>query len=206
MGTQWVTEVLGRSELFAEVDREVLTRLAGAAGVVRLAGGERLFAAGDPGDALYCIAEGKVAFSTVSKRGERVLLSELAPPDTFGELALFHGGARTATAEAVEDCVLITVSRERLLDVMAHEPAAVGAMMRVVGDLVQRLTRQFADREQRLIAQVAKLQVEIDQARRERDVAMLTDNDDFRALREKAERMRKDRAERGRGPTPATGG
>ncbi len=204
MEVEQVAQALARTELFADIDDSSLAGLAAAATVEERKAGERLFEVGDPGDELYVVVEGSVRFSVTSKQGEEVLLSELHAPEAFGELALVQGGVRSARADVGADAVLVTVSRAQLLDVLSREPAAVEALLRAVGGMVRRLTKQFADREQKLTAQVAQLKVEIDQARRERDVARLTENDDFNELRDRAAAMRAAR-QRARPQVPATG-
>lgn len=185
-----VAEALRRTELFAEVEEHLLQELAAAATVRRTETDEKLFEVGDPGDELYVIVEGRVRFSVTSKLGEEVLLSEFRAPQVFGELALVSGDSRSARAHACSSTLLVTVSRAQILEVLAKEPAAVEALLRAVGSMVRRLTAQFADREQKLTAQVEQLKVEIDRARREREVERLTGNDDFIDLRERAAAMR----------------
>lgn len=185
-----IAQVLARTELFAEIDPQSLNGLAAAATVHCLPAGTQLFDVGDPGDELFVVVEGTVRCSVTSKTGEEVLLSELTAPQAFGELALVHGGSRSAKAVVGQDAMLVTVSRTQLLSVLSQEPAAVEALLNSVGTIVRRLTQQFADRERKLIAQVEELKVQIDEARRAHEVAQLTDNEDFKGLRERAQAMR----------------
>ena len=66
--------------------------------------GEVVFAAGDPGDALYIVAAGGVE---VLAEGTQKLLAELGPGQPFGEMALLSGGTRTATVRAKADSRLL---------------------------------------------------------------------------------------------------
>jgi hypothetical protein len=54
--------------------------------------GETVFRQGDPGDALYIVAEG-----SVEVLNEQHTLAELGKGQAFGEMALLSGGTRTAT-------------------------------------------------------------------------------------------------------------
>src|SRR5262249_48178705 len=69
-----------------------------------LEAGEILFRAGDPGDALYIVAQGGVevlADGAGEEPGQPI--SRLGEGQAFGEMALLSGHARTATIRAVED-------------------------------------------------------------------------------------------------------
>lgn len=79
--------------------------------------GDILFKAGDPGDALYIVARGKVEVLNDGVNSEAIAV--LGPGGTFGEMALLSGGPRTATIRAVEDTELLAVAKQefdRLVD------------------------------------------------------------------------------------------
>lgn len=81
--------------------------------------GTVIFHQGDPGDALHVIASGAVKIVLASPEGEEAIIATLRPGDFFGELALLDGGARSATATAIEATETLVLDREvfrRLLD------------------------------------------------------------------------------------------
>ncbi len=87
----------------------------------------------------------------------------------------------TATAAALE-------AREfhsQTLDPVAARPDALGQLGRVF----QRMAQEVAAREQSLKQQVQALRIEIDQAKKAREVAEITETDYFRNLRDRAERL-----------------
>jgi serine/threonine-protein kinase len=45
-------------------------------------------------------------------QGERRSLREVGPGDVFGEMAILTSSARTASVEALDDCLLMVLSRE----------------------------------------------------------------------------------------------
>lgn len=72
----------------------------------RVSENEILFRAGDPGDALYIVARGKMAVmpAAVPDGPQSVEpIAVLGEGHAFGEMALLSGGSRTATMRAVED-------------------------------------------------------------------------------------------------------
>lgn len=70
--------------------------------------GERVFRAGDPGDALYFIHHGSVEILT---RDQQVLAT-LSDGSFFGEMALISASPRNATVKATSFCDLYFLSRE----------------------------------------------------------------------------------------------
>jgi GAF domain-containing protein len=55
---------------------------------------------------------------------------------------------------------------------------------------------QVLERERRLREQIAQLHIQIDQSKRDRQVAEIAETDYFQRLQEKAQQMREDRAEK----------
>jgi CRP-like cAMP-binding protein len=87
--------------------RELLGMLqeAGAATVERrYARGEVIFGEGEPGAALYVLADGVVKLSTDYSEGKEATLMLLGPWEVFGELAFCHGAHQHARAEAMTAC------------------------------------------------------------------------------------------------------
>ena len=84
--------------------------------------GAVLFRAGDEGDAMYLIEEGKVRICVRAKDGHEVTLTELHRGDFFGEMALLDGKPRSADARVAEDARLAVLSREHFLSFVRTNP------------------------------------------------------------------------------------
>jgi CheY-like chemotaxis protein len=89
----------------------------------------------------------------------------------------------TAAAAAVE----VGEFSSETLDTVAARPDALGQLGRVF----QRMAREVIAREQALRQQVQVLRIEIDEAKKAREVAEITGSDYFRQLKERAQRLRK---------------
>src|SRR5688500_20127823 len=76
--------------------------------------GDVLFNEGDDGSQLYVVTEGKVKLGRTSADGRENLLAILGPGQMFGELSFFDPGPRSATATAVTDVELKSLSHEAL--------------------------------------------------------------------------------------------
>lgn len=82
--------------------------------------------------------------------------------------------------------------REEQLDLVAKRDDALGKLARVF----QRMARQVHDREQMLLQQMQELRIEIDEVKKARQVAEITETDYFRELQEKANRLHRRHSER----------
>ena len=84
-----------------------------------VAPGEIVFKAGDPGDALYIVASGRV--EVLHDDGQRVL-AQLGPGQAFGEMALLSDGPRTATVRAREASELLLIGDKEFDQLLAAYP------------------------------------------------------------------------------------
>jgi YesN/AraC family two-component response regulator len=104
----------------------------------------------------------------------------------------------TDAAAAVEDGTFDPAG----LDDVARNSGELGRLARVF----QRMAREISTREQRLQQQVQELRIEIDQARKARQVAEVTESDYFRRLQQGAQALRARSAlQRARGKLPGEG-
>jgi CRP-like cAMP-binding protein len=95
----------------------------------QLKAGEVQFKAGDPGDALYIVASGKVEVLTDGSRGGAIAV--LGKGHAFGEMSLLSGGPRTATIRAVEDTDLLTIGKEDFDRLVAADRQLANAVQRI---------------------------------------------------------------------------
>jgi hypothetical protein len=91
---------------------------------------------GEFSDGLYLVVDGRVQ---ISKGGKH--LQELGPRSFFGEVAIFEGAARSATAQAVSPTRVLRLGRAELLRLMEEFP---GIAIGVCQNLSRRL-RELSD-------------------------------------------------------------
>jgi CRP/FNR family transcriptional regulator, cyclic AMP receptor protein len=137
--------VLARTELFGGIDGAARRRIAEHVAERVVERGQCVFTQDEPGDRMYVLAEGvgKLFFS--SRDGDIVELVRHRPPATFGEVALLDGGPRSASAEATERSLLLVVTRPELLALLRSEEQVAEALLRTLGTIVRRTTRQVSD-------------------------------------------------------------
>jgi CRP/FNR family transcriptional regulator, cyclic AMP receptor protein len=142
---QQKAEVLARTELFKGVDEAARRLIAERVAERVVERGRSVFIQDEPGDRMYVLAEGAVKLYISSRDGGIVELVRHRPPAVFGELALLDGGPRSASAEAVERSALLVVTRAELLRLLRSEEQVAEALLRLLGAIVRRTTRQVTD-------------------------------------------------------------
>ncbi len=98
----------------------------------------RLFNAGDPGDAMYFIAEGRVRITVMDADGREVTLTEMQAGEFFGEMALIDGHERSAGALVLEHTRLAVLTRE---DFLAFVTSDSQVMLGMLAEMARRLRR-----------------------------------------------------------------
>ncbi len=134
--------------LFKLLDEQERIGLAAVLELKTVTQGDVLFRAGEPGDCMFMIRNGSVELYAKDIMGQKIVLETPGPGGQFGELALFDGGARTATAVALEDCEVLVLDREDLLGYVRRHPDAgldmLAIMARRIRETNLRLTRMAA--------------------------------------------------------------
>ena len=145
MDLQHRAAVLAQTELFGGIDEVTRRRIAEHVAERVVEPGQCVFLQDEPGDRMYVLAEGAVKLFVSSRSGGIVELVRHRPPATFGEVALLDGGPRSASAEAVERSTLLVVTRPELLRLLRSDEQVAEALLRTLGAMVRRTTRQISD-------------------------------------------------------------
>lgn len=100
--------------------------------------GDYIFRQHDPGDCAYLIEKGRVQI-LITKQNTIVPLSIIGESEIFGEMALLDNLNRSASAQALDDCTLIVVSKDQLLDRVHSADTIVRLLVQL---LLKRLRNQ----------------------------------------------------------------
>ncbi len=126
--------------LFSGLTEGQLAELAGIAGTRRLAKGATAFDEGDPAEGFYAVDAGLVRIFKTNPAGKEQILHVFGPGEVLGEAAVFSGRRFPASAQALEDTVLVFFPRERFRALLKDDP---DLGLNMLGLLSARL-RQFA--------------------------------------------------------------
>ena len=136
---------LSNIPIFSSLRPEDLEKLAGLWKPVTKNEKQVIFKKGDPGQSMYLIRDGKIAISVWNEDNEEVILSVLHEGDFFGELALFEGSPRTASAKVVEKADLLEMTRDDFISFLRDRPEVAITMIGVIGQRL-RATNQMMER------------------------------------------------------------
>ena len=140
-------EILRQATIFSGLDEAAADSVESSMKTTKLNRGETLFNEGDEGTELFVVLDGKIKLGHSASDGRETLLAVLGPGQMFGELSLFDPGPRSATATAVVNPQVASLSHDALLPIIAAHPDVSRALLfqlatrlrrtnEVVGDLV----------------------------------------------------------------------
>jgi CRP/FNR family transcriptional regulator, cyclic AMP receptor protein len=84
---------------------------------------QRVFAQGDPSDAVFYIQKGKVKLGVVSKGGKEATIGILIEGAFLGEGCLTGQALRMCSASAMTDCTIMRIDKKSMMDVIHRERA-----------------------------------------------------------------------------------
>ena len=140
------TTFLSQIHLFAQLDDDERNVLAQAMQERTVAGETPLFREGDPGDSMFIVQAGSVDLFVKDTAGQKISLHTARPGDFFGELSLLDGGSRTANARTLEECSLLVLDREDLLQLFRKRPDAALDMLAVMGRMTRKANALLRER------------------------------------------------------------
>ena len=104
---------------------------------------------GDTQTQAYLIQSGRVGVFTEAD-GRKVELAVLEAGEIVGETALISDGIRSASVEALEDCMLILISRAEFEERLANSDRAIRAV-------VQMLSKRVSESNSSIATKIAAL-------------------------------------------------
>ena len=102
---------------------------------ILLAPGEVLFNQSDEAEYAYSIEKGGISISRQGPEDKNLVIAQLGKGTLFGELAIFDGECRTASATAVMNTQLIAIKRDCMLDLIFQDR-----------DKIEQLLKHFSQR------------------------------------------------------------
>ena len=101
--------LLARSDLFSAFDEASLGAVLGACSTLCGERGSVVFHEGDEAEELYVVRSGRVAVGRRSPDGRESLVALMEEGDLFGDMPLFDGGPRSASARLLEVSELLRI-------------------------------------------------------------------------------------------------
>jgi CRP-like cAMP-binding protein len=164
-----IEALLSQVRFFHLLDRAERQALATRFEVRRVPAGTVLFRLGDPGEELFVVADGTVEIHTRDILGQKISIAMLGHGEILGELSLIDEGPRTATATTEQDCTLLVLSRDDLLDFIRRNPEASLDLMAMLSERIRETHRRL----RRLAARNANEAIQTGEGRIERIADMV---------------------------------
>lgn len=137
-------QFLEEISLFQALSAQQLTSISKDVRPRRYGRGDIIFREGDPGQVLYLVQSGQVRIYVNGLDGsETSVILFGRPGDIFGELAVIDGLPRSATAIALDETLLYTISRENFRQHMQRFPQLALNFMKELTHRVRYNTRQM---------------------------------------------------------------
>jgi CRP/FNR family cyclic AMP-dependent transcriptional regulator len=143
------TSLLAAVPLFEHFDDEERALLAEQLEEEAFQPGQLVFRRGDPGGAIFIVADGEVEIFIEDSTGERIVFETAKAGDFFGELSLLDGESRSASALALAPTRALRVDRGDLQLLFTRHPTAAMDVLAVIGRRLREADRKLGVRASR---------------------------------------------------------
>jgi CRP-like cAMP-binding protein len=104
--------------------------------------GEQILGYQDSSTDVWFLIAGKARVIIYSQEGNAVVFADLKPGTMFGEIAAIDRKSRSASVEALEPCIIASLSAGKFEALMLREPSVAVATLRHVTNDVRRLSER----------------------------------------------------------------
>jgi CRP/FNR family transcriptional regulator, cyclic AMP receptor protein len=131
--------------------------------IARFGKNQKIFSQGDIADSVFFIRKGKVKITVLSDHGKEAVVGIFAEGQFFGEGCLEGTELRTATSQAMEDCVITSITKPAMFAALNSEPKfsaffiahLLSRNSRIEDDLIDQLFNSSERRLARLLLLLA---------------------------------------------------
>src|ERR1700730_7924608 len=124
---------------------------------------QKIFSQGDIADSVFFIQKGKVKITVLSEHGKEAIVGIFSEGQFFGEGCLDGAELRTATCQAMEACVVTSITKPAMLAILNNEPEFSAFFVayllsrngRIEDDLIDQLFNSSEKRLARLLLLLA---------------------------------------------------
>ncbi|HZG49080.1 MAG TPA: Crp/Fnr family transcriptional regulator [Thermoleophilaceae bacterium] len=152
MSTGETTGLLARTEIFGDLEERELADVAQVAVPRSWERGQVIFREGDAGDTCYLLRSGAVVLTREHQDGRMVALAELRAGSLFGELAMFRGETRSATAEAIEPASAVALLARDVQRLIRRNPDLALKLLAALAERVSRTNERLLQQSFQTVA------------------------------------------------------
>jgi CRP-like cAMP-binding protein len=112
--------------------------------------GSMIIREGDTGDCAFLIQSGRVKVFTFDEQHREVQFAVLEAGEIFGEMSLLFDAPRAASVQALDDTVLIVITRETFRYKLQRSDPTVRAVVEMLARRILDTNRTFLDKKDAL--------------------------------------------------------
>ena len=117
-----IPRYLSRQALFNDLSPAELDRLAAGCAPRRFSRGEHVFLVGEPCREFHVCVIGQVKLYAASSNGSEKVIDIIGPGQSFAEALMFTGRPYIVNAQALADCLLLSVKRQVVEGEITRDP------------------------------------------------------------------------------------
>src|SRR5450755_653984 len=95
---------------------------------------------------VFVVISGKLEVRAKQEDGSEIVLAQIGPGETLGEISLFHPGPAAATVTAAEFSQLWRIADSDLIHFMEENPGAGNVLLRTLASILAQRLRQMNPR------------------------------------------------------------
>lgn len=118
--------------IFKDLTVEELGKIASISNILEYDENEYLFKEGDYGYNAYIVISGSVEIYRVLKNKEKSIISIMRKGNYFGEMSLFDGFPRSASARTLETSIIMSYKKEDMDKVIGEYPSIAMRIIKVM--------------------------------------------------------------------------
>ncbi|MBT3363446.1 MAG: Crp/Fnr family transcriptional regulator [Chloroflexi bacterium] len=138
-------DVLKKSRIYSGLDDADLILMASVAVDRSVKQGEYVFWEGDASDWFFVVVTGRVKVVKHSTSGKELIVAFFDAGEVFGEVAVFENKPYPASAQAVEDVVLLGFSRDDFIRFLSERPQIALKVINILGERLRVAQGRISD-------------------------------------------------------------
>ena len=123
----------------------MLDQLRSRAAVVKYRRGDCIFTKGDDAAQLFVVVSGRIAITAASSDDRESVISVLGAGALFGEMPLFDGGPRSATARALTSVQAGCLEFDDVREVLTRQPDLLWSVVAILAGRLRATDEALAD-------------------------------------------------------------
>jgi CRP-like cAMP-binding protein len=165
-------------DLFRDLSDRDMAELDRMTTITTVARGRVFYQPEDVGEVLFLVKQGQVQLYRISPEGKKLVIATLGPGTLFGEMALLGQQMHNAFAEALDECLILVMSRADLERLILNKPLVGLRMLEITGRRLNDAEARLEDMAFKGIpARLASLLLRLSVERNSSDITGLTHQD-----------------------------